>query len=383
MKFLCVWMCLLLVGCSVQANEEVKSFVIEVEQAAYGEALKQLWEERYPNQPLEYVVANVNDQFRKVLQQEPIRVDFYLIEDTYVASMFEESMDLEVFLEEVEVGVPENYLQVFKRGKQSYLPMTTQGMVFAYNPKYYQASEVQTFENLFKVGYPNAMYIYPDVLQLYPFLQLQGFQFFKNDRISVENFTSKQMLRMLQELKAVLGHFQVFQNSGYYDSWFMHDTYPAGFVSDQMQIREYQDHFNEELIITQIPSYRLYELQPLVYTTGYGVNQNSDPVLVQQMIELLRSYEGIQTYLQYHNHYVVVQEKDLNYFTYQSDLHKQFVYALSNGKMKVQSSYQNTPTFDFLMKEDVQAVLKQLVMNEMTPNQAQIQLVNIVKEYLQ
>ncbi|MGL5541536.1 MAG: hypothetical protein ACRDBX_07910 [Erysipelotrichaceae bacterium] len=391
-KYLLLLLALSLLGCSADVNQSVEEeadITIEVENAIFGDALVALWDVHYPNDAgkLQYAVVPKTHAIKQYLENGRVEHDVFLVEDRFVPTLFEVSKDLNSsFQEEVEVTIPEGYISVFQKVKNTFVPMAVDGMFFAYNKYYYSAQDVRYFEQMMQADYPNAFYLDPNSMTLLNFTTLHGFDFFPEGQLQWEAFSSPRMTWMLEDFQALSQRLKLMQTKGSFDNWFMDHKYASGILYSGMQHVAYEELYGDYLEISKFPTYRFWPIQNYVEVDGYSANEASaSPRLTLQALQLLRSVDGMQAYINTTQRIPAVSEAQSRSFTYVSAVQSQIAYALSDSLMMPLTSLPQDPQktlYELYLNGEVLAVFQDLANNRLTPNGAQQRLVSIVEGWM-
>lgn len=336
-------------------DEETERFIIEeeahirvtVDSEAYGEALKKLWIERFPDHPdaLEMVIVSEFDGKAWLNQQ----ADVGLIYGSEAARLNDWLLPIEDEVkEEIMPTILSQYGESVNHDCFYYVPMIGYGWVFSTNKTMLQSLGVD-ISDADKDGLVDALdsfekitawadllkepLVYRDefVQQIFQFdwdeasewmtwLSLAGFKPFETFKAEEPGWESESFLNALQDLSELGQHTWSLdvpsieeseeeidaeeadprraQSSAWGAEFYLSDyTSVFSMVGTWMYYDEFEALTDQDFLFSAMPSYKGETAHPYTLSAGYVINKNTDyPNACLELLRLIRSEEGLQAY---------------------------------------------------------------------------------------
>lgn len=332
----------LLTACSAEIKiEESAVLKVAVENEAYGEGLKALWNETYPENAdaLEISVINEYEILEDVLSFKGIPYDVFLIKDEDVATALSHLYEIpSSFHENFEAGIREDFASTINMVKNCYYPMIADGFLYALNltaieEKGLQPEVFENFESMVDADVDNLFYYYDNPLFLLPLLSSDG-SYFPGKEEAVVNFKSEAFLHSLNDYITIKKSLKLESDPAQFDQWFISQSYLSGLIGPWMQYEKSEEINEITLRFQKLPLIDGQQLKTLAVSYGYSINADTIyPNASLKLLELMHSVKGMQLLLDTTDLVPLILEEEMENFNYSKGHQKEKVTAM-NGAMQ-------------------------------------------------
>ncbi|MDE6195395.1 MAG: extracellular solute-binding protein [Erysipelotrichaceae bacterium] len=369
-------LCIFLFGCQSTKQEDQLSskevgqmYTIEdgsklhiaVEDERYGEAIIALWNKVYPQHTnaVSYSVITAPQIYQKFIDTRMFPYDLVWAKDTYLFSFASHGYEMEEsFFQDLAIGVPSHY---YKQSPILYVPMRAEGMLFAYKKDQLQAlgleeSVMESFENMF-ASKQEKMYFHTNYAYHVDTLLTSSFSLFEDGKIA--GFDTKEFKKSLELYKELYQEGNLRDDNIGMNDYFMNGEYISGLVGTWMSFE------GQNLRFQKMPTYQGKQFTPIAHSYGYFINKDTlYPQAAKALLQLLRSQEGMQAYLETSNSFAVLEEKGIEQLTFQNDNQKEISYALQYSRpQQIWGQYHNPTTnfYDIYFKTSILEYIHQYI----------------------
>lgn len=335
-------MACLLGACSTEITiEEDAALKVAVENEAYGEGLKALWDETYPENAgaIEVTVIKENEILEDVLNYQGIPYDVFLIKDEDVATAIDHLYEIpSSFYKEFEVGVREDFAEMINAVKNCYYPMMADGFLYALNltaiqEKGLSVNIFENFESMIQTKESNLFYYYDNPLFLLPLLS-SDVSYFPGKEEAIVNFNSEAFMNSLTDYITIKKSLNLESDPAQFDQWFISQSYLSGLIGPWMQYEKSEEINESTLRFQKLPMIAEQQLKTLAVSYGYGINANTIyPNASLKLLELMHSIKGMQLLLDTTELVPLIVDEEMENFSY-TKKHQQEKVSAMNGAMQ-------------------------------------------------
>lgn len=332
----------LLGACSTEIKiEEEAALKVAVENEAYGEGLKALWDETYPENTgaLEVTVIKENEILEDVLNYQGIPYDVFLIKDEDVATAIDQLYEIPAsFYKEFEVNVREDFAETINAVKNCYYPLLADGFLYALNltaiqEKGLSAELFENFESLGQSKETNLFYYYDNPLFLLPLLS-SDVNYFPGKEEAIVNFNSEAFMNSLTNYSTIKKSLNLESDPAQFDQWFISQSYLSGLIGPWMQYEKSEEINESTLRFQKLPMIDGQQLKTLAVSYGYAINADTIyPNASLKLIELMHSIKGMQLLLDTTELVPLIVDEEMDNFNY-TKKHQQEKVSAMNGAMQ-------------------------------------------------
>lgn len=341
-KWILLLLSCLLVACSTEIKiEEEATLKVAVENEAYGEGLKVLWNETYPEHAdaLKVSVITEHEILESVLGFKGIPYDVFLIKDEDVATALTHLYEIpKSFYEQFEAGVREDFSATINVVKNCYYPIIANGFLYALNltaieEKGLKPEVFETMETLASQGVEKSFYYFDNPLFLLPLLSSDG-NYFPGKEEAVVNFKSEAFMNSLNDYIQIKKTLQLESDPTQFDQWFISQSYLSGLIGPWMQYEKSEEINNLTLRFQKLPTIDGKQLKTLAVSYGYVINADTIyPNASLKLLKLMHSTKGMQLLLDTSNQVPLILDEEMEAYTYSKSHQKEKVSAM-NGAMQ-------------------------------------------------
>ncbi len=434
--------CISLTGCSKKAcdvnagelcfDEETNQYIIEenakivvaVENAEFGIALIDLWNQTHPENynVIEYIVQNEYDGNTYLNQ----RADVSLMWSNEATRLHNWLMPIDDLVkEEIKPTLCLQYGADLNHDDFYYVPMFGYGWVFSYNASMMEELGIDltdenndgrpdlfgSFELIMENFDLNMESIYRDQViqsifefnftdasQAMTYLSLNGFIPFENFKAEEPGFESEQFLGTL-EILSTLGQFQ-FSNleETTFESYLSDQNQLFGLVGTWMHYDDFETMTEQDFRFIPFPSANEKTVTPYTLSAGYVISKSTKyPNAALEVIRLIRSNEGLEAFartssypLLYNYNQPVKKEEDKQLeLQFKTENLKEISEAMMFGKEESMVAFELDPAvrgWAMISRAKIYSVLEEVFYQRLLPVDAQnkiIEQINIeMKPYI-
>lgn len=298
--FLGVLSLLLISGCTLKLNiEEQAHLVVAVHNQAYGDYLKQLWNETYEQSDvLEIVVLEENEILTKAMNEESIGYDLYFVEDKVVPLVLPQLYEMpSSFEDSLEVSVNREFSEIINRVANVYFPLTANGMFYAINTTHAKKENIDlavfdSFETLSEID--KAMYVFSNAVYMLPLLTTSS-SYFPGKNATTLDLKSNSFKLALQNYLQIKELVDVDQESIYFDQWFLNEVSLSGLIGPWMQADVFESMNKAVYQYQKLPTINGDQPHTIASSSGYVINKNTlYPQAAMMCLQLMHSIRGVQ-----------------------------------------------------------------------------------------
>lgn len=332
----------LLSACSTEITiEEEAALKVAVENEAYGEGLKALWDETYPENvgALEVSVIKENEILEDVLNFQGIPYDVFLIKDEDVATAIDQLYEIpSSYYKDFETTVREDFAGTINAVKNCYYPMMADGFLYALNltaikEKGLNAEMFESFESMAQSKEINLFYYYDNPLFLLPLLS-SDVNYFPGKDEAIVNFKSEAFMNSLTDYITIKKSLNLESDPAQFDQWFISQSYLSGLIGPWMQYEKSEEINESTLRFQKLPTIDGKQLKTLAVSYGYAINADTIyPNASLKLIELMHSLKGMQLLLDTSELVPLIIDEEMENFSYTKKHQHEKVSAM-NGAMQ-------------------------------------------------
>ncbi len=383
--------------------EENAQITIEVESEDYGNALVELFNEKHPDKKgaLSYVVGSSTESDIKFVSLT--QALFHLNE--YYPLEYTENFAL---LDKVATEI--NYNQTV------FVPMVGDGFAFITNldrlseldisledlDKDSLVDAVDTFskiETVFEDKQSDAYILHLSLNEpyaFYPFLSSGNWQIFEENNAYEPGFEKESFLKSLEYIESMSDYKwngqEALAASEYdwdYITAMEKNDFVFSMVASWMFVDSLEEKIEANWQVSPFPSMDETS-EPLssflTNVKGYVVSKDVEyPSLAHEVLNLVRSVDGLERYVQQSNQIVLAPLIRWNLTTLEDSTRLQFAKALSYGQTEPLISFENDPTrsaFSLYYAIDIMPIIQRLWDGEISSQEAQIEICMASDEWL-
>lgn len=377
----------------IEAEAEIK---IAVETTAYGEAISELWNQKYPESKdaIEYVLYSDFD-YNEYNNQY---TDVALLWDSYAIRMQDLFMDIDPSNNGLKRFLADNF--IINKNHFNYIPQSGFGSVFSYNETllnnlWYEVVDdnndnlpdaFDSFEEIFAINNnldnDSSLKIMPinfdDYFTSFVYTTL-GFDIFNTDKAEDPCFDTESFLNSLNGIYE-LGSLT--DESGFdYESYLHDQSSLFSIVGTWMFYEEEEDLNQVNFRYAAFPMFKEMSFKPLAHSKGYMISKDTlYPSACNALLDLIRSEDGLNAYLAntseilLFNHDAQYNENEETYnLIYQSENKYEISKALLNSQIEDYAAFEDFNTVQgFKIVEDIDLIgtFEKVFKHELSPEEA-------------
>ncbi len=382
-KILLLAVCFLLVSCSQPIENETDAVVrVAVHNEEYGNELKKLWDEKYPETSLEISVVTPEEIHKKTMNHEEIDYDVFMCEDEDIPALMDQLL---VVKDLGEVKLNAQFHETFDVVKKVYQPISAVGDTYYMldlNKIEADGVSLESFETMESVSQlDHGFYYLNHPYFIFSFLT-SNMNYFPGKEKTLLNFNGDSFAEALKDFQKILE--LIGQNdAALFDNWFIENSYYSGFVTESMQLRADEEKNGGKYQIAPLPSIEGKALYTQASSYGYVVNANTQyPNAALNLITLMHSKAAIQ--LLCNDSYMIplIPEEMLDEFDFGNEHIKEKALALNYACSKNWVGLENRSdgAIDFLLLDETIQKMKACDLTQV--NQCQEQLSEEYEEWM-
>lgn len=386
--------------CFDAPNNEFKieahaKLTILVPNEAYGQAVVDYWDWYHPNRSgnISYEVISENSGDQDVL----------LINQNQAGVLHNALFPLS---DELTKNVDLNKVFALNADHLNYLPVTAEGFAFVTNKTRLELlglsvedlnqdgliDSIDTFEKIFELK-PLWDTLDVNILPLslnepysfYPFLTAGGFNLYGSYDALQPGFDSEafnaalSFVSALSEINWIHSDTNASENYTWkLDDVMINDSFVFTIAGPWMDIGASDHEAVSDWVVSKFPSYQGLELSPMVKTTGFAINAETEyPSAAHELIRILKSIKGIQLLVDNTTSIPLVNDEMLKYLTFE-DLHDKELakaYQSSVGEPVIAFPLNSKHlAMELVYHMDVMGIVRALWDKRITVNDAQAQM---------
>lgn len=348
-------LCLLLSSCSLSKESTIEleknaSLTIEVSNLAYGKALISLWKTKYPQQKDAIKIVEAQDSFH-----QQFYYDIEWVNDGDALSKRPYALAFDITSE---YEVPSS----LKRAtlKEYFQPIQAEGMLYVYAQPMLETFSLQKedLSDFAMFHQPHMYYYHHGAKQLLP-LWLSRYE--PNQPTSLEDiFLDDEFLTCIQDMKALYEKLQL-EDDPYHTSTFFREGYMSGLLPSK-EIPKQPYYASQQLHIQSMPSYQDEDNAPFVDTYGFMINKDCPyPNCAKAFMNMVRSKEGLQAYLDYGDGVAILKEEDIQHVHIFDSLKKEMIAAMNHSRLWNMGVIKEKPSIhykDLYLKTDIVSIMQ-------------------------
>lgn len=354
-RFVFMVLALMLSGCTI--SKEVPYDVIEngsihiaMPNQAYGNALETLWKKQYPQ------YANVLSFVSKTEHEaDAFRYDIEWVSDIQAVKLQDKAQKFKRSGYQVPKALRRKELV------GTFTPIQATGYLFAYDDVQLRKfgidpDALSSFEGMAKEG-RGAYYYQHTVEEMLP-LWSHGIE---------EEVPTIKMPIDEEKLTEAVSRFQsLYQEMGFVDNpWISTDeifqTYAFALVAPQ-QMKQSEGYQKGTLHFAKMPSYQKQSCAPYAQTYGFMASStNEEKEIIQCFMDMVRSKQGIQAFLDTGEDVAVIDQEDLGDFSIFDARRKEMITAMNDSVLWNVSHIKEKPSIQMkalLQQEDMTSILQ-------------------------
>lgn len=376
--------------------EEGASLVVEVDNEAYGIALKTLWDASYPDH---------QDRLQIVLVDDEAEKDILYVSAHEAALQYDQLYPLIDFT----FNRPDQISSELNLEGKRFLAYTGDGFVFLTNKTKLEAlgfpwvdtnnnylhDKFESFEKIIEQSEsltqnPNSLVLaLNDRFSFYPYLTAYGWRLFGGYSSFEPGFEKEEFLNALLFIEKLsnVNWKQSEANRSIDYGW----DYPLVMADDRfifsqassfMYLEEWDEKHDSEWVVSMFPKAAessTEPLRPLIRDIkGYVLNKDVKyPSFAHEVMSFLSGVEALQVYVDTHEDIPLANVALLNEIEFKDERSKQFAYAYQASISEPLIAIQDYPqqlAFALYYDIDVMDVVQRLWNKEISPRGAQIEL---------
>lgn len=340
MKRVCLCLCaVFLSSCSLSGKElpatwQPGEISVALPNEGYAKGLSQLWAIRYP-QYKDALRFEVTDDS----SGEAFTDDIEWIDDASAMKRLKQAFK---FTQEG-YAVPK---QLKRKQLAGYFqPIQAKGYLFAYDEYQLeklgmQTEELHSFEEISKKGKGSYYYVHANELMLPLWIGTLS-----------SKHTQKQPFETASLQSAIASFQSLYQTMSLNDEILLdmaqfNQRYAFGLVNPQLFI-ESKAYQEGKLHFAKMPTYEGESLSPLAQVYGFMADQScAYPEIIQAFMEMVRSKEGLQVFLDTKENIAVIRTEDLSAFTVFDARRKEMIRAVNDSMLWDLTSIKDRPEID-------------------------------------
>lgn len=325
-KLMMICMALALCACAPKKeNEDNAVLKVAVHNESYGESLKELWEETYPEQTLEIRVV---EDLESLLSEEN-EYDVYFVEDESIPKIIDDLKEVNV---SCEINTNHYFHDVFDKVKKVYLPLVADALIYYMidlDKTEQDHISLDTFSSFEKVMELDHGFYYYDHVAFTSAFITGNLNYFPGNEKNQINFTQDSFKEALQDYQTIMNGVKNGEVAEY-DNWFIQDSYYSGFVTNEMQMLKDEEVNGKKVMFAKLPSIHGHPLYTTAISYGYVVNSKTlYPNAADHLIELMHSKSGMQLLCNDMTLIPLIPEADLDSFEFENIHIKEKAFALN------------------------------------------------------
>lgn len=411
--------CTSIKGCNLEDkvacyNKKESAFEIEegavlriaVETEQFGDALVSLWNQYHPEYPdvIDYVIA---EDYTRQYQQA---TDLIFMNESEVSLLWNYLQPIhEENSEQIQKYMPEREKSLLNYKEDYFIPMSYEGMLFAYNETLLEDIGVDLTDDN-QDGLVDAIDSWEKILLLselwqnednkvdilfpfqsterysfYPFLTAGDWQFCESNIAEQPGFDSEEFLsslRFIEQLGQQDWYINKEENNTYaYEQALDEDTLLT-MIAPWMYYQNIEETQQVNYRFSHMPSYQGNILTPLTEIKGYILSKDCKyPSAANEVIRILRSKEGLQAYIDNTDSVPYIKTDD---FVIEDNKKEQIIayaYSVSEPLIALKG---NTAVRAWQMYYEIDwlSVMNRLMNREITTEVAQEEIVRLSSDWL-
>lgn len=309
---------------------------VEVPNVAYGKALVSLWEKLYPEQKDALHIVQPEKSFHQQFYHD---IEWVNDCDALSKRAYALSFDITNAYE-----LPSNLKRTLLQ--DCFQPIEGEGMLFVYAQNRLDTYDIQEADIIdFKHYHTPHMYYYNHYAE--QILPLLLHQYDPDSGISIEDiFMDDDFLDCIQQMKDLYHALQL-EDDPYHTTTFLTQGYFSGLLPSQ-EIKKQPDYANQQLHIKPMPTLDEAGYSPFVDTYGFMVNKDCPyPNCAKAFMNMVRSKEGIQAYLDHNDGVLLLDAKDISDFHIYDALNKEMIVAMNDSSLWSMGTIKEKPSIHY------------------------------------
>lgn len=376
-KMVLVLLSFLLVSCSISANqsdqiEEHAVLQVAVPSRSYGDALIRLWDRSFSDQKGAIQIEVKKDSLQ---QQFASDIEWVSDCDAIYKKAYAQNYELE---NEYPIA---SHLQR-KQLEGYFQPIEGKGLIYGYDASQLAGYGLQEdqMEDLATYRKPN-MIFYDHSVDMVLSYWLASYE---HERVTMDQvFLDESFLSCIANMKRFYKAHELEDDP--YAQQDMFKEYLSGLVSSE-KIISHPLYQSQELHFQAMPQGEDEWYAPIVDVYGFMVSkQCAYPQAAKAFLDLVRSKEGIQAFLDTTKGIVILKEEDLKDFSIYDALRKEMILAMNESVLWDISTIKDKPSVrykDLYEKTDMVSILQNGIVADKTPKQIQKEIHVDVKEWI-
>lgn len=303
MKKICIGFSLLfmLLGCSAPLQIEEEAILeIAVSNEEYGEGIKKLWNEAYPEHQdsINIHVLEENEIENYLIAGSPIPYDLFYIEDSWVGLAMDQLYEMpKNFENHFEVKINPEFSEILDKVKPVYYALEANGFLYMVDEnkiakEKLSLEDFKTFERLSEIE-NSFYYLEQPVLTLA--LMSSDVRYFPGKNHNVLELDGAPFKTSLTHYLMIMEMLQCENDPASFDNWFLNHKYYSGLVGPWMQVEKNEQLNDANYHYLPLPTIQEQPLHTLATSYGYVIQKDTlYPQAALSCLQLIHSVKGMQ-----------------------------------------------------------------------------------------
>ena len=330
--------------------EKGASLEVEVENQAYGKALVSLWEKLYPNQKDAIHIVSPKKSFHQQFYHDIEWVnDCDALSKKAYALAFDITKDYDI-PSHLKRSSLQDYFQ----------PIEGRGMLFVYAKPMLEAYAIEE-EDITDFTHYHTPHMYYYSHYADQILPLWLNDYYPDSNTSIDDlFMEDAFLDSIQQMKNLYHELQL-EDDPYHTTTFFTQGYLSGLLPSE-DIKKQPYYASQQLHIKKMPSSKEKGYSPFVDTYGFMVHKDCPyPNCAKAFMNMVRSKEGIQAYLDHSDGVLLLNAEDISDFHIYDALNKEMISAMNESSLWDMGTIKEKPSIhykDLYLNTDMVSILQ-------------------------
>lgn len=390
--------------------EEDARVIIEVPNAAYGDALVTLFTQKHPEatDTLSYVLSSDETTDIAYMTQNEAALNYGSLQ----------TLD-ETFSDSLKENLLADKSAELNQSGLRFIPMSGSGFSFLYNATVIQRlgfdltdsnkdgliDSIDTLEKLKVVAQkyleedPSRTYtsVFPisfnEILSFYPWFTTGGWQLFASGSATIPGFETPEFLKSL-ELIQEMGSSDFVTNDPQdastlvwqYDQVLTRNEFLFSMASEWMFVDAFEIRTGQDVRYSRFPSVDGVTPKSWIDVDGYVVQSMKYPSAIHEVLRIVRSLEGLSSFANLTQNTILADPSLIEAIEFDTLAQKERALAYTSFQSIPLVALKGNPAvlgFSMYRQIDILPLVKQVFLQEITPQQAQIEIIERAETWIE